>query len=357
MRICYFGIYDPGFGRNKVYLSGLRALGHEVIECRDDSRGLLKYIRLARRHRAILKAGGYEAMVVGYPGHIVVPLAKALTKKLVVFDALCSLYEGEVISRGKYRFNPFMRAWVRFIDEAAVKAADVVLVETDAQREFFIKRFKLEPGRVFRAFTGADEEAFRPDSLAAKRAAFTAVFRGRFLPEAGVRHVIGAAKILESRGAEVLVIGNGHLGSEVKYLINKSRPANLEWVSGYQPFADLAKRSLECHVALGQFEDHERLERTIPHKAFEALAMGLPYITARARGISEILTDGENCLMVNPADPADLAAKILRLKEDPALAAKLGKNGRALFESRFTAKRLAQDIVRAITSRKFRLNN
>ncbi|MCX6715593.1 MAG: hypothetical protein NT077_01085 [Candidatus Taylorbacteria bacterium] len=140
MKICYFGIYNPEFGRNKVYISGLRQNGHEVIECHDNSSGLIKFWRLWRRHIAVIKAGGYDVLVVGYPGHLVVPFAKMLSKKPVIFDALCTLYEGEVISRGKYVCNPFMRVWVRFIDHAAVKTADIIMVETNAQCEYFIKK-------------------------------------------------------------------------------------------------------------------------------------------------------------------------------------------------------------------------
>ena len=352
MKICYFGIYDPEFGRNKVYMDGLLANGHEVIECRDASGGLLKFFRLWRRHSAILRSGGYDALVVGYPGHMVVPFAKMLSRKIVVFDALCSLHEGEVISRGKYRLNPFMRAWLNFIDMAAVKAADVTLVETEAQRAYFLNRFNLDARKVFRVFTGADEGTFHPNPSVVKRPVFTAVFRGKFLPEAGVSHIVRAAKILEGKGVDFLIIGNGHLAREVEMDIQSSSSSNLDWISGHLPKEELVKIVLECQISLGQFEDHERLERTIPHKAFEALAMGMPYVTGRTGGISELLTDGKDCIMVRCADPGDLAEKILKLKDEPALLKMIASNGAALFADKFTPKKLAVNLVNAILARK-----
>lgn len=362
MKICYFGIYDPEFGRNKVYISGLKQKGIEIIECRDASPGLLKFFRLWRRHRALRKAGGdspksckaYDALVVGYPGHIVVPFAKMLTKKPVVFDALATLYEGEVISRGKYPYNPLMRSWINFIDMAAAKAADVILVETNAQREFFIKRFELEPAKVFRVFTGALPEVL-PAAKIKKHDTFTAVFRGKFLPEAGVGYIVEAAKALEEQGVNFLIIGNGHVEKEVACLIQTLQPSNLEWLSEYLPAEELSRKMLECHVSLGQFEKHERLDRTIPHKAFESLFLGLPYITGRAAGISELLTDGKDCLLANCADAEDLAAKILQLKNNPELRETLAKNGRELYESRLTPAALAGDILNAILAQKSRL--
>jgi glycosyltransferase involved in cell wall biosynthesis len=350
MKICYFGIYDPEFGRNKVYIAGLRALGHEVVECRDTTPGLLKYSRLRRKHDAILNAGGYDVMIVGYPGHIVVPFARRISPKPVIFDALCTLYEGEVLSRGKYVRNTpidMLKRWrINYVDEKAAMTADLTLVETEAQKQFFVKRFALEGSKVARVFTGADESAFTPDPSIQKRSRFTAVFRGKFLPEAGVEHIVHAAKLLEDQGVDFLIIGNGHVEDRVRDIISTLAPKNIEWLSENLPMpADLSKKMQECHVSLGQFGKHERLERTIPHKAFESLALGMPYVTARAAGVSELLTDGTDCLMAEPGDVRALADKILMLKNDTSLRETLGRNGRATFAKRASQKVLAQGIL------------
>jgi glycosyltransferase involved in cell wall biosynthesis len=350
MKLCYFGIYDPEFGRNAVYISGLRQNGVEIIECRDTSRGLSKFLHLWKKHADILKRGGYDALVVGYPGHLVVPFAKLVSKKPVIFDALATLYEGEVISRGRYQKNPLMKAWINLIDTLAVKFADVILVETNAQKEYFIKRFGVVPGKVFRVFTGVDESRVKPDHFIQKREKFTAVFRGKFLPEAGVKYIVRAAKLLEQQGVDILILGNGLLEDEVGGQIDTLKPLNLYWIHKHLDASKLYQKMQECHVSLGQFEKHERLERTIPHKAFESLALGMPYITGRAQGISELLTDGKDCLMTNLADPEDLAAKILQLKNQPEFASRLGANGHELYEGKLSPKQLAKGIMSAILS-------
>lgn len=349
MKICYFGIYDPDFGRNKVYMTGLRQNGADIIECRDTSSGVTKFIRLWRKHSLIMKNGkAYDAVIVGYPGHLVVPLAKMISKKPVIFDALCTFYEGEIISRGKYRYNPFMKAWIRFVDMLAVKSADLILVETEAQKKYFVHRFAVAPDRIVRVFTGCDENVYYADSTIKKNDEFTAVFRGKFLPEAGVKYIIQAAKLLENKEICFRIIGGGHLETEARKLIEELKPTNLEWISEHLDPDELRKKMLECHVALGQFEAHERLARTIPHKAFEALSMNLPYLTGRAGGISEILTDRKDCLMVNLADPGDIAAKVLELKNNPELARSLAENGRRLAEASFSSKNLGLQILNEI---------
>ncbi len=349
MKICYFGIYNPDFGRNKVYISGLKKNGVEIIECRDSSRGLLKFWRLWKKHRAIIKNGGYDCIIVGYPGHIVVPFAKLISKKKVVFDALCSLYEGEVISRGRYRFNPLMKSWICLIDWLAAKCADLILVETNKQKDYFIKRFGLETNKVARIFTGVNEEIFHPDSNVLKRATFTVVFRGKFLPEAGVKYVIQAAGMLKSEGIDFLIIGNGYLENEIQQQLEKYKADNIKWIGDNLPTERLRNLMLECYVSLGQFENHDRLNRTIPHKAFESLAMGLPYITGRAEGVQELLTDGRDCLMVNLADSNDLSAKILLLKNNPELRRNIADNGRRLYENNLTNRILGRDILELLS--------
>ena len=68
-------------------------------------------------------------------------------------------------------------------------------------------------------------------------------------------------------------------------------------------------------------------------KILNALAQGMPIVstTLGAEGID--VRDGEHLLLAD--EPADFAAAVLRLLEDPALAARLGAAGRRLAEERY----------------------
>jgi glycosyltransferase involved in cell wall biosynthesis len=140
-------------------------------------------------------------------------------------------------------------------------------------------------------------------------------------------------------------MGNGFLEKEIRSLINKLHPKNLTPIYEFLSFDELRSKMLASHVSLGQLENHERLERTIPHKCYESIAMGLPYLTARTVPVAEILKNGESVLFVNPADPQDLAEKILYLKNNPDLAKKIGENGRKIYQERFTPKALGKEIL------------
>jgi glycosyltransferase involved in cell wall biosynthesis len=66
----------------------------------------------------------------------------------------------------------------------------------------------------------------------------------------------------------------------------------------------------------------------LPLKLFSYLAAGRPILAPYAPDTAELLTDGENALLVPPGDPQAAAEALDRLR-DPALAARLGAEGLA----------------------------
>jgi len=69
-----------------------------------------------------------------------------------------------------------------------------------------------------------------------------------------------------------------------------------------------------------------------PVSVLEAAAAGLPVVAASVGGLPDLLTDGEDALLVDGDEPAALAAAVLRLVREPELATRLSTNGRRLAE-------------------------
>jgi len=83
----------------------------------------------------------------------------------------------------------------------------------------------------------------------------------------------------------------------------------------------------------------------------EALAAGVPLVGFHTGGAGEYLIDGETGLAAPPRDVPALAAAIERLLGDPALAKRLGRNGRHLLAEKFSAAaalRSYQPLLEAI---------
>ncbi len=90
-----------------------------------------------------------------------------------------------------------------------------------------------------------------------------------------------------------------------------------------------------------------------PVSVTEAMACGLCVVSTDAGGLSDLLTGGEDALLVPRGDAAAMAAAVERLLGDPELAARLSANGRRLAEDRDWSKVLPQwqeillDVARA----------
>jgi glycosyltransferase involved in cell wall biosynthesis len=76
-----------------------------------------------------------------------------------------------------------------------------------------------------------------------------------------------------------------------------------------------------------------------PHTLVEALAVGTPAIATDVGGVHEIVTDGENGLLVAPGDPGKLADAIRRFLTDDELRARLS-SAAAPSAGRFSPERI-----------------
>ena len=63
---------------------------------------------------------------------------------------------------------------------------------------------------------------------------------------------------------------------------------------------------------------------------FDAMNQGLPLVATPVGGVPTIVRDGENGLLIDVDDFAQLAAALVRLKSDPALCSRLGEAGRGI---------------------------
>jgi len=313
MRICYFNYTKNIHARDAVYLKGLRENDVEIIECRDSSPGWIKYWHLYRQHRVLRDK--YDILMVGYTGHVLVPFARLISRKKIIFNALSSLYEGIVISRGKK--GPFyLRAiysWL--IDFVAFHTASLSLIESNGQKEYLAKKFLLKKDKLLVAWTGADDSIFYYDPNIKKLQTFTVLFRGGFLPESGIEYAIEAAKILKNENINFRIIGWGMMESKVRTMLNSFDSSRVEWIKEKLPIEKLRGKMQETHLSLGQLSRHPRLERTIPHKAFETIAMRLPYLTARNKAVMELLTEGETCLTCNSADAKGIGESLKQIAD------------------------------------------
>jgi len=74
----------------------------------------------------------------------------------------------------------------------------------------------------------------------------------------------------------------------------------------------------------------------------EAAARARPLVAGRHGGVPEVVEDGTNGYLVDPADPRGLADRVAELLDDPARARAMGAAARAIVRERFLASRMAE---------------
>jgi len=341
MRILYISRSKLGHSVNAVYIKGLRANNVDVRELfisRNEYFDLIKYLF---KHR-----NSFDVILVGYDSPFLVCATKLFSNKKVVYNALCSVYERMIISRALAKPVSLKAAHYWLSDLLAVHSADLVMVETDEQAKYFKKLFGVSDKKLFRAWTGVQDDLFyRHEPGVEKFPVFTAVFRGQFLPESGVETLIRASKLLDGKNIKIMLLGGGPGTSKAQHLLNELQPDNLEFVNKFLSNEELQLIMQKSHLCLGQLASHSRLERTVPHKAYESLAMRLPYLTASNRGILELLKRGENCITCEPANPESLAGKILWSQNNPDELDRIAENGFQFYCKNLRSEILAKKLL------------
>lgn len=357
MKVLYFGSYSHNNSRNANLIQGLCANGVEVLECRVAA-GFLPLVLLKLFFKYWRFVGKYGAMVVGFSGQEVMFLARlltlppwsGLTRKPLIFDVFTSHYMGYVLDRKYFSPQSGRAKYYHWLDRWSCQLADEVILDTQAHIDYFVKEFNLPKDKFSRIWLGANTEHFHYREEAERLPYFSVVFWGNFIPLQGVEYIIRAAKILEKEPIKFLLIGSaGQTFEENKKLAEELQLKNVIF-GGQYSWADLYRAIALADVCLGAFSDSIKADLTIQNKIYEALASGKAVVTARTTALPELLQDGEDCLMVNKADPADLAEKILQLKNNPALMDRLAVNGYKFFQENLTEKKLGENLRQIIIS-------
>ena len=176
-------------------------------------------------------------------------------------------------------------------------------------------------------------------------------------PEARVRRVVFVGRLCDAKGVadllealavapmardcvEVTLAGNGDIG---RY----QQLARHLGIDGFVHFAgwcdQAAVQALLRESDLLVLPSHDEV---LPLVVLEALANALPVLCTPVGELPGVLTDGDNAAFVPVGDVAALGRRIASLLADDAQRQRLGRNGRDLYEQRFSMDRFFERIAR-----------
>jgi glycosyltransferase involved in cell wall biosynthesis len=172
-----------------------------------------------------------------------------------------------------------------------------------------------------------------PGPTDAVRGSYVA-FAGRLSAEKGVRVLLEAARRVPA--IPVRLAGEGPTAGAIASGA-ASNVAIVGFLAGSE-LVDFYRRARAVVVPSLWFE-------MSPYTILEAMSHGVPVITSDIGGLREIVTDGEDGLLVPPGDAGALAAAIERLWTDDGLCRSLAAGARRRAETRYGAEAHVASIL------------
>lgn len=208
----------------------------------------------------------------------------------------------------KSRRDRLMRA----LRDWTVKRASAVTVPSEALAGV-VRTWQSGGGRgVCRIPNGVLVPAGMAEPKKTSSERFDAVFVGRLIALKRVDLLLEAVALCD--GVHLTVVGDGPERERLVALAADLAVADRAHFLGALPHEEVLAELAQAHVLL-MASEHEGL----PHVALEALVMGTPVVASPAGGTTEVIVDGENGRLVDPASPEAFATVLAELRDVPEL--------------------------------------
>jgi len=217
------------------------------------------------------------------------------------------------------------------------KAAATIAVSRDMERQLLDLGAREE--KLYYNPYGVDTSLFHNANPAHVAPIFLAV--GRFVDKkAPYLTLLSFAKVKKKiPQARLKIIGDGPLLETCRQLAHALDIAGIE-LPGPQTHAQVARtmqqaRAFVQHSIKPSYGDSEGT----PVAVLEAGAAGLPVVATRHGGIKDVVIHGQTGFLVDEGDVDGMVEYMIRLAEDPALAAQLGHTARQRICSHFSMEK------------------
>jgi glycosyltransferase involved in cell wall biosynthesis len=193
-----------------------------------------------------------------------------------------------------------------------------------------LAKFRISPQKIFAVTNGVDLSITKPKGLKRSNAEFRVFYIGFLMKERGLDLMLHAMAMLKGKieGLKLILVGDARR-EDVVYLnrtIKKSGLEELVDFHGRLSHEDVLTLMEVSDVCLFPFPRIETVNCIYPVKIFEYMAMGKAIVATRLKGISEVIRDEVNGLLVGPDDPREMADAIFKIHENPNLRKRLEVN-------------------------------
>ncbi len=158
--------------------------------------------------------------------------------------------------------------------------------------------------------------------------------------------VVEAAAVLQDGGDDSVTFvlqGDGKRRAALEDDVRRRRLRNVVLLPAGDK-ASTARLAAASDACMTIFKDVPILATNSPNKLFDTFAAGRPAVVNTPGWQRDLVERHEAGVFARPGDPSDLVAQVLRLRDDPDMAATYGRNARRLAEGEFDRRLLAERL-------------
>jgi glycosyltransferase involved in cell wall biosynthesis len=243
---------------------------------------------------ALLTARRSEIVYVPYPSPLTIWWLSFVPRRWrprLVADAYVSIWDSMFRDRSAARARSWFSGIVRYIEGRSLRAARMVLVDTEANRDQVIQDFCLDPHHVMSLPLAIDARRFGTLPARANRdraGKCQVLFVGTMIPLHGIECLLKAIELLRGdQRFEFRLIGDGQQAPLVEDFIQRVRAPNVTWSRQWCGLDRLAEEFTAADVCLGVFGGESKAARVLPFKFYYALATGKAIVSQSQLSLPE----------------------------------------------------------------------
>jgi glycosyltransferase involved in cell wall biosynthesis len=218
------------------------------------------------------------------------------------------------------------------MERYSARRADLVIAVSEENRVDVVEQYDVPGDRMRVIPNGIRPERFKE----ARPEGPTILFVGRLHQRKGVDVLLRAMPEVREHvpDARLLVAGSGEREGQLKALKEELGLGDEVEFLGFVPDEDLPDLYARARVFT-----MPSLYEGFGIVMIEAMASSVPVVAFATGGAPEVIEDGSNGYL---ADVDTLADRLVRVLEDPAGAAAMGRRGRELVEARYSWRAVAR---------------
>jgi alpha-maltose-1-phosphate synthase len=289
---------------------------------------------------------------------------------------LAKLHYGTPLVLTSHSLEP-LRPWKReqlgggydaslWVERTAVEMADAVIAVSEGSRRDILDLYDIDPAKIHVIYNGIDTEEYKPsfDTISLQRHGVDltqpyVLFVGRITRQKGIIHLVNAIEFMDPGYQIVLCAGapdTPEIAAEMRdavHLAQRDREGII-WI----------QEMLPTHEKIALYSGAQVFVCPSIYEPFgiinlEAMACETAVVASAVGGMTEVVVDGTTGYLVpllqqkespfealHPNEFAhDLAQRINKLMDDPALCQQLGQAGRRRAIEKFSWTAIAQQTA------------